>query len=95
MKLSLYEFAGFTNGALQMTRRLRMSISQKLASWKGSAEDAKADQKPPRTLRSPRLIIRVIRVHSWMVNPKYEVRILTYEKISFFCKTKPISEKVK
>jgi hypothetical protein len=34
--------AGFTNGALQMTRRLRMSISQKLASWKGSTEDAKA-----------------------------------------------------
>jgi len=36
--------AGFINGALQMTRRLRMSISQKLASWKGSAEDAKASQ---------------------------------------------------
>jgi len=25
-------FAGFTNGALQMTRRLRLSVSQKLAS---------------------------------------------------------------
>ena len=47
MKLSFYEFAGFTNGALKMTRRLRMSISQKLASWKGSAEDAKAGKNDP------------------------------------------------
>ncbi|MHC4642055.1 MAG: hypothetical protein ACYS32_10455 [Planctomycetota bacterium] len=46
MKLSLSEFAGFTNGALQMTRRLRLSVSQKLASWKGSAEDVKAGKKP-------------------------------------------------
>jgi len=37
---------GLTNGALKMTRRLRMAISQKLASWKGSAEDAKAGLKP-------------------------------------------------
>ena len=46
MKLPFYDFAGFTNGALKMTRRLRMSISQKLASWKGSAEDVKAGLKP-------------------------------------------------
>jgi hypothetical protein len=29
-------------GHLKMTRRLKMSVSQKLASWKGSAKDAKA-----------------------------------------------------
>jgi hypothetical protein len=31
-----------------MTRRLMMSVSQKLASWKGSAEDAKAGKKNQR-----------------------------------------------
>jgi hypothetical protein len=28
-----------------MTRRLMLSVSQKLASWKGSAKDAKAGKK--------------------------------------------------
>ena len=42
MRLTATVLAGFINGALKMTRRLRMSVSQKLASWKGSAEDDKA-----------------------------------------------------
>jgi hypothetical protein len=51
-------FVGFINGALQMTRRLRMSVSQKLASWKGSAEDAKAEKNKIRVNpRNPRLNI--------------------------------------
>jgi len=75
--------AGFINGALQMTRRLRMSVSQKLASWKGSAEDAKAGQKPLRSLWLYLLILAYLSsrsvkicVNPWLMN--YSSRLYVF-----------------
>jgi hypothetical protein len=42
-----------------------MSVSQKLVSWKGSAEDAKASQKPKQLVK--------IRVNSWIFNTQYAI----------------------
>jgi len=85
--------AGFINGALQMTRRLRMSISQKLASRKGSAEDAKAG-KDIFLMILAYLSSRSVKicVNPWLIKD-LRLRKITYEIINFFCKTKPNSEK--
>ena len=58
-------------GHCKMTRQLRMSVSQKLASWKGSAEDAKAGKYKirvnPRNLRL--ISLRAFCAFSWLKNP--------------------------
>ncbi len=58
-------------GHCKMTWQLRMSVSQKLASWKGSSEDAKAGKYKirvnPRNLRL--ISLRAFCAFLWLINP--------------------------